>query len=113
MFKPVKREGKAVLITGATRSIGRALLEEVLRRVYAATRQPLAHVDRRVTSLLLDVTDAKQLVAANIVDALEPGDEDIFPDPMSQTLAEGWRRGVAKGLKRQYAPVVPSPKEHG
>jgi NAD(P)-dependent dehydrogenase (short-subunit alcohol dehydrogenase family) len=46
---------KAVLVTGANRGIGRALLEEVLRRgasrVYAATRQPFTHPDGRVSSL--------------------------------------------------------------
>ncbi len=56
---------KAVLITGANRGIGQALVEEALRRgakrVYAGTRQPLAHPDVRVTSLTLDVTDAAQI----------------------------------------------------
>ena len=56
---------KAVLITGANRGIGHALVEEALRRgasrVYAGTRQPLAHPDVRVTSLTLDVTDAAQI----------------------------------------------------
>jgi NAD(P)-dependent dehydrogenase (short-subunit alcohol dehydrogenase family) len=60
--------GKAVLITGANRGIGRALLEEALRRgatrVYAGTRQPLAHTDERVTPITLDVTDAGQVQAA-------------------------------------------------
>jgi NAD(P)-dependent dehydrogenase (short-subunit alcohol dehydrogenase family) len=59
---------KAVLVTGANRGIGQALVEEALRRgakrVYAGTRQPLAHTDRRVTTLTLDVTDTAQIQAA-------------------------------------------------
>jgi NAD(P)-dependent dehydrogenase (short-subunit alcohol dehydrogenase family) len=59
---------KAVLVTGANRGIGQALVEEALRRgakrVYAGTRQPLVHSDRRVTPLTLDVTDAAQTQAA-------------------------------------------------
>jgi NAD(P)-dependent dehydrogenase (short-subunit alcohol dehydrogenase family) len=42
-------------------------------------------------------------VAVAIFDALRNGEEDIFPDPVSQSLAEGWRSGVAKSLERQYA----------
>jgi NAD(P)-dependent dehydrogenase (short-subunit alcohol dehydrogenase family) len=59
---------RAVLVTGANRGIGQALVEEALGRgakqVYAATRQPLAHPDPRVTPLTLDVTDAAQIQAA-------------------------------------------------
>src|SRR6266853_4363213 len=56
---------RAVLVTGANRGIGQALVAEALtrgaRRVYAGTRQPLTHPDQRVTPLALDVTDAAQI----------------------------------------------------
>lgn len=58
---------KAVLVTGANRGIGQALVEEALRRgakrVYAGTRRPLSHPDARVTPLILDVTNAAQTLA--------------------------------------------------
>ena len=65
-----------VLVTGANRGIGRALVDAALRRgakrVYAGTRRPLDHVDERVTPLGLDVTDAAQIRrAVEQVDALD------------------------------------------
>jgi len=38
---------------------------------------------------------------------LEKGDDDIFPDPVSLSIAEGWRTSVAKALERQFAAFVP------
>ena len=167
---------KTVLVTGANRGIGQALVADALRRgakrVYAGTRQPLAHPDGRVTPLTLDVTNPAQIqaaaeqvdaldllinnagiwlyddlsdramleehlavnfygtwgvtqaflplltrsldipkaspasVARAIFDSVENGEEDIFPDPMSALLADGWRDGVAKALERQNAALA-------
>ena len=45
--------------------------------------------------------------AQGIFDGLEKGEEEIFPDPASNSIAEGWRAGVAKALERQFAGFVP------
>ena len=230
---------KTVLITGTNRGIGKALVDEALRRgakkVYAGTRSPVQHPDKRVTPLTLDVTSVSQIqravdevdtldvlinnagvaiyddlsnleviekhlavnflgllkvtqaflsllkrskgaivnnlsmaalaplpvipsysiskaaalnmtqslrallvadgvtvhavvlgpidtdmnrgfeipkastesAARGIFDGLEKNEEDIFPDPASQSIAENWRNGVSKTLERQFAAFVP------
>jgi NAD(P)-dependent dehydrogenase (short-subunit alcohol dehydrogenase family) len=45
--------------------------------------------------------------AQGIFDGLERGEDDIFPDPASQSLAAGWRTGAVKALERQFAGFVP------
>jgi NAD(P)-dependent dehydrogenase (short-subunit alcohol dehydrogenase family) len=231
-------EGKSVLVTGANRGLGRALVEEALRRgaerVYAGSRRPLVHADERVTPVILDVTNEVQIreavkavesldilvnnagislpddlrdraavdrhlavnlfgtwgvteaflpsltrsgaaivnvvsigafaavpvlpaysiskaaafsltqslrallagrgvsvhavmpgpidtdmvrdlpipktppesVAQAVFDGMENGEEEIFPDPVSETMAESWRTGAAKALERQNAALV-------
>jgi NAD(P)-dependent dehydrogenase (short-subunit alcohol dehydrogenase family) len=53
-------------------------------------------------------------VAQAILDGVEQAEEDIFPDPMAQSMAESWRAGAAKALERQYAALfhaTPAPVE--
>src|SRR6202166_3426184 len=235
---------KTVLVTGANRGIGQALVEEALKRgakrVYVGTRHPFTHLDKRVTTLTLDVTNISQIqravgevdtldvlinnagvaiyddlnnlkvieqhlavnllgllnvthaflpllkrskgaivnnlslaglaalpvipaysiskaaafnltqslrallagqgvtvhavvlgpidtdmnrgfeipkvspasAARGIFDGLEKGEEDIFPDPASQSIAEGWRTGAVKTLERQFAGFLPESVAH-
>jgi NAD(P)-dependent dehydrogenase (short-subunit alcohol dehydrogenase family) len=67
---------KTVLVTGANRGLGRALVDEALRRgakrVYAASRRAQVFPDQRVTPLLLDVTAQTQIwEAADRVQSLD------------------------------------------
>ena len=45
--------------------------------------------------------------AQRIFEGLEKGEDEIFPDPASQSIAEGWRTGAVKALERQFAGFVP------
>lgn len=72
----MKIAGSTVLVTGANRGLGKALVEEALRRgakrVYAGTRQPYIHADDRVVPLTLDVTNSAQIrKAAETVGSLD------------------------------------------
>ena len=92
---------KTVLITGANRGIGRALVDEALRRgakrVYAGTRSGLQNSDKRVTPLTLDVTSISQIQRA----ASEVG------PTRSMNMTVSWRRSAA-GMERRSGAPEPS-----
>ena len=63
-------------------------------------------VDTDMTRYLDIPKFSPESVARSIFDSMEKGDEDIFPDPMSESIAEGWRTGATKALERQFAAYV-------
>ena len=81
----------------------RALLAGQGVRVHAVLTGP---TDTDMTRGFEIPKASPESVARAIFDGIENGEEDIFPDPMSQSIAEGWRGGVAKTLERQYAAIA-------
>jgi hypothetical protein len=47
-----------------------------------------------------------QSVARAIFEGVENREEDIFPDPMSASLADSWRSGAVKAFERESAALV-------
>ena len=72
-------------------------------RVHAVLTGP---VDTDMTRGLDIPKASPEFVARGIFDGVEIGDEEIFPDPMSESLAQSWRSGAAKALERQYAALL-------
>jgi NAD(P)-dependent dehydrogenase (short-subunit alcohol dehydrogenase family) len=81
----------------------RALLARQGVRVHAVLSGP---VDTDMVRDLDVPKSSPESVARAIFDGIDDGEEDIFPDPFSQALAEGWRGGVAKALERQNAALL-------
>jgi short-subunit dehydrogenase len=82
----------------------RALLADQDVTIHASLTGP---VDTDMTRSVDFAKASPESVASAIFDGLEKGEEEIFPDPMSQSIADGWRNGVAKALERQQAVFVP------
>jgi NAD(P)-dependent dehydrogenase (short-subunit alcohol dehydrogenase family) len=72
-------------------------------RVHAALTGP---VDTEMVRALDIPKASPQSVAQGIFDAVDKGEEDIFPDPLSRTIADGWQDGPAKVLERQNAALL-------
>lgn len=51
---------------------------------------------------------SRESAAAGIFDGVEKGEDEIFPDPASLSIAEGWRNGALKALERQFSAFVPA-----
>ena len=83
----------------------RALLAGRGVRVHAALTGP---TDTDMTKGFEIPKATPESVARAIFDAVERGEEEIFPDPMSAAIADGWRSGVAKELERQNSAFAPA-----
>jgi NAD(P)-dependent dehydrogenase (short-subunit alcohol dehydrogenase family) len=81
----------------------RALMASRGVSVHAALPGPIDTEMVRDLDLPKSPPDA---VARGILDGLERREEEIFPDPMSEMLAEGWRSGVTKEFERQNALMI-------
>ena len=81
----------------------RALLARRGIRVHAVLTGP---TDTDMTRGFEIPKASPQSVARAIFDGVENEEEDIFPDPVSASLAESWRSGPAKAFERQYAALV-------
>jgi hypothetical protein len=85
-------------------------------RALNAARSPLSQVSTVLTGPTdtdltrgFDIPKASpESVAQAIFDGVEKGEEDIFPDPASQSIAEGWRTGVVKAMEHQFAAFAPA-----
>jgi NAD(P)-dependent dehydrogenase (short-subunit alcohol dehydrogenase family) len=83
----------------------RALLAGQGVRVHAVLPGP---VDTDMTRGSDIPMASPESVAQAIFDAIDNGEEEIFPDPASAPIAARWRDSVGKALERQLAQVAPA-----
>jgi NAD(P)-dependent dehydrogenase (short-subunit alcohol dehydrogenase family) len=92
-MKAQRIEGAVALVTGASRGIGLALTEALLargvRKVYATARNP----------------EALRALAFAILDGIEAGQEDIFPDPFAVDFGRQFGSSP-KAAERQIAAMA-------
>jgi NAD(P)-dependent dehydrogenase (short-subunit alcohol dehydrogenase family) len=115
-YEGMDAANKTVLITGANRGIGRALVDEALRRgakrVFAGSRGPLNSIDDRVTALTLDVTNASHI--HRVVEAIDSLDVlinnagiAIYDDLSNLDVVEQHLQVNFLGMVRVTHAVVP------
>ncbi len=68
----------------------------------------LGPVDTEMSRSIAAPKAAPAAVAQAIFEGVERGEEDIFPDPMSRTVAESWRAGPTKALEREFMAFLPA-----
>jgi NAD(P)-dependent dehydrogenase (short-subunit alcohol dehydrogenase family) len=97
---------------------GYAISKAALLNLTQSLRALLARDGVRVHAILTGPTDtdmtrgvdipkaSPEVVAKAIFDGVERGDEDIFPDPMSETMADNWRASALKAFEHQFAAFV-------
>jgi NAD(P)-dependent dehydrogenase (short-subunit alcohol dehydrogenase family) len=81
----------------------RALLMHRGVSVHAVLTGP---VDTDMTRGLDIPKSSPESVARAIFEGVGKGEDDIFPDPMSKSVADNWTAGAAKALERQYAQLL-------
>jgi len=86
-----------------TQSI-RALVAAQGVRVHAVLPGP---VDTDMTRGSAVPKASPESVALAIFDAIDDGEEEVFPDPASAPIAARWRDSLGKLLERQLAHVAP------
>ena len=101
-FSPAYSISKAAALS-MTQSL-RALWTGRCVTVHAVFADP---VDTDMTSGLDIPKTSPESVARAIFEGVEKGEEDIFPDQMSASIADGWRSGVTKALEQQFRAFVP------
>ena len=105
----MKLENKTVLVTGANRGIGKAIVEALLaqnvKKIYAAARKPSElpnFGDARVVPLALDITDRAQITQA----AVTATDVDLLINNAGAltyaTVAGGDSAGLARDMEVNY-----------
>jgi NAD(P)-dependent dehydrogenase (short-subunit alcohol dehydrogenase family) len=82
----------------------RALLAAEGVSVHAVVLGP---IDTEMSRGLEIPKASPESAAAGIFDGLEKGEDEIFPDPASASIADAWRNGAVKAMERQFAAFVP------
>jgi NAD(P)-dependent dehydrogenase (short-subunit alcohol dehydrogenase family) len=98
----MKIEGAVVLVTGANRGLGKALVDEVLargaRKVYAAARDPRTITNPNVVPLTLDITDPESVAAA----ARRAGDVTILINNAAVAVNAQFLTAPLDDIRREF-----------